>query len=65
MPSIRLTVPAGDLTDEQKSALVEQITDTVGDFYLEVKDEEVHQFVNVRIVETAENGYAVGGEIIG
>jgi hypothetical protein len=30
-----------------------------------MKDEEVHQFVNVRIVETAENGYAVGGEIIG
>jgi 4-oxalocrotonate tautomerase family enzyme len=65
MPSIRLTVPAGDLTDEQKSALVEQITNTVGDFYLEMKDEEVYQFVNVRIVETAENGYAVGGEIIG
>ena len=65
MPTIRLTVPPEDLTDEQKAAFIERITDTVSQFYLEEKDEDVHEFVNVRVVETAENGYAVGGEVIG
>jgi 4-oxalocrotonate tautomerase family enzyme len=65
MPTLRLTVPPNDLDDEQKAAFIERVTDTVSQFYLEEKDEDIREFVNVRITETAETGYAVGGEIIG
>lgn len=65
MPTLRLTVPPNDLDDEQKAAFIERVTDTVSQFYLDEKDEDVREFVNVRIAETAESGYAVGGEIIG
>lgn len=65
MPTIRLTVPQGDLSEAQKIKFVERVTDAVSRFYLEEKEEEVRSFVNVQISETAENGYAVGGEIIG
>ena len=65
MPTLRLTVPPNDLDDEQKAAFIERVTDTVSQFYLDEKDEDVREFVNVRIAETAETGYAVGGEIIG
>lgn len=65
MPTIRLTVPPDDLDDEQKAAFIEHVTDTVSQFYLDQKDEDIREFVNVRITETAETGYAVGGEIIG
>jgi 4-oxalocrotonate tautomerase family enzyme len=65
MPTIRLTVPPNDLDDEQKAAFIERVTDTISQFYLDEKDEDIREFVNVRITETAETGYAVGGEIIG
>jgi 4-oxalocrotonate tautomerase family enzyme len=65
MPTIRLTVPPDDLSTEQKEAFIERMTDTVSQFYREEKDEDVRAFVNVRITETAESGYAVGGDVIG
>ena len=65
MPTIQLTVPQDDLDAEEKSALVDHMTRSVSQFYADLRDEDVREFVNVRIVETAENGYAVGGEIIG
>lgn len=65
MPTIRLTVPPEDLTDEQKAILIERMTDAVDQFYLEEKGEDIREFVNIRIVETAETGYAIGGEVIG
>lgn len=65
MPTIQLTVPPGDLTEEQKASFIERVTDTVSQFYLEEKDEDIREFVNVHVVETAETGYAVGGEVIG
>jgi len=65
MPTIRLTIPPEDLTDGQKATFIERMTDTVSQLYLEEKDEDIREFVNVRITETAETGYAVGGEVIG
>ena len=65
MPTIRLTVPPDDLSNEQKKAFIERVTDTVSQFYREEKDEDIREFVNVRITETAETGYAIGGEVIG
>lgn len=65
MPTVQMTVPQGDLTREQKSAVVEQLTDTVSRFFREHKREDVRDFVVVHIHETAPGGYALGGRIIG
>lgn len=65
MPTLRLTIPDGDLTAEQKADLIDRLTDTVSQFYLDAHGEDLREFVNVQITETAEDGYAVGGTIIG
>lgn len=65
MPTLQLSVPQGDLSNEQKAAFIERLTDAVSQFYEDEKEEDVRAFVNVQIRETCEQGYAVGGEIIG
>ncbi|MDN3519487.1 tautomerase family protein [Aquisalimonas lutea] len=65
MPTVRVTVPQGDLTEDQKRDVVERLTETVGSYYQEEKEEDIRSFVMVQINETAPGGYAVGGEIIG
>ncbi|PQJ36074.1 hypothetical protein BSZ35_17000 [Salinibacter sp. 10B] len=65
MPTVRVTIPQGDLSDEQTARFVERLTDAVQQFYLDETGEDLRDVVNVQIQETAENGYAVGGEIIG
>lgn len=65
MPTIQVTIPQDDLNQDQKSQLIEQLTDSISKFYITEKNEEVQELVNIRIHETAENGYAVGGDIIG
>lgn len=65
MPTIQVTVPQDDLNQDQKSQLIEQLTESISEFYITEKEEQVKEFVNIRIHETAENGYAVGGDIIG
>lgn len=65
MPTLRLTVPDGDLDADQKKEMIDRLTDTVSRFYREAHGEELREFVNVQILETAEDGYAVGGTVIG
>jgi len=65
MPTIRMTVPHGDLTTEQKAEAVQRLTETVSKFFHEQKQEDVSSFVMVQISETSEGGYALGGEVIG
>lgn len=65
MPTIRVTIPQDDLDEDQTSQFVERLTDTVSEFYVDEKGEDIRSFVNVQIHETAENGYAVGGDVIG
>lgn len=65
MPTLRLTVPEDDLDPEQKHELIDRLTDTVSRFYQEAHGEDLHDFVNVQILETAADGYAVGGTVIG
>lgn len=64
MPTVRMTIPKSDLTEEHKVELIKRLTDTVGTFYKEKKREDVKNYVMVHINETAEKGYALGGEII-
>ncbi|MFA9462487.1 tautomerase family protein [Thiohalorhabdus methylotrophus] len=65
MPTVRLTVPQNDLSKADKEEMVERLTQTVSTFFQERKQEDVRNFVMVQISETAESGYALGGEIIG
>ncbi|NGP87784.1 hypothetical protein [Fodinibius halophilus] len=65
MPTLQLTVPKNDLTDNEKSQLINRLTETVGNFYEKEKDEQIQEFINVQIRETTKNGYAIGGDIIG
>lgn len=65
MPTVQVTLPSGDLSSEQKTEMANRLTDTVSGFFHEQKQEDIRSFVMVQIHETAENGYAVGGEIIG
>lgn len=65
MPTIQVTIPQNDLNQNQKSQLIEQLTESMNEFYITEKDEHVKEFVNVRIHETAKSGYAIGGKIIG
>ena len=65
MPTLQLTVPNDDLDADEKAELIDRLTDTVSEFYRDAHDDDLREFVNVQITETAEEGYAVGGTIIG
>lgn len=65
MPTVQITVPKNDLSNPEKSELIEQLTNSVSRFYRDQKNEEIKDFVNVQINETTSGGYAVGGEVIG
>lgn len=65
MPTVQVTVPQDDLDQDQRQRLVGQLTETVGQFFQQEKQEDVRDFVVVHIRETAPGGYALGGEIIG
>jgi phenylpyruvate tautomerase PptA (4-oxalocrotonate tautomerase family) len=65
MPTLQLTVPKDDLDADEKAELIDRLTDTVSEFYQKEQDEDIRDFVNVQITETADTGYAVGGTIIG
>jgi phenylpyruvate tautomerase PptA (4-oxalocrotonate tautomerase family) len=65
MPTLQLTVPNDDLDADEKAEVIDRLTDTVSQFYRDAHDDDLREFVNVQITETAEEGYAVGGTIIG
>lgn len=65
MPTLRVTVPRNDLEAEQRTRLATHLTETVGRFFEEEGKGDLRPYVVVHITETAEQGYAVGGEIIG
>ena len=65
MPTVKLTVPKGAWTREEKAVLVERLTDAVAGYAAEQGKGDIKAFVNVHIVEPAEGGYAVGGQIVG
>ncbi len=65
MPNIRLTVPKGAWSKEEKGALIGKLTDTVADFASSQGKGEIRDFVSVYVEETAEGGYAVGGTVLG
>ena len=65
MPTIKLTVPKNAWTKEEKAKLIERFTNTLSDFAQEAGKGDIKQFIGVHIEETAEGGYAIGGQIFG
>ena len=65
MPTIRLAVPPKAWTKEEKSKLIGALTDTLTQVAADCGKGDIRQFVAVQIDETAEGGYAVGGQVFG
>ena len=65
MPTIKLTVPQGAWTTEEKAKLIERFTSTLNEFAQEAGKGDIKQFIGVQIEETAKGGYAIGGQIFG
>ncbi len=65
MPTIKLTVPKGAWTKEEKAKIVERFTNTLNEVAQESGKGNIKQFIGVQIDETAEGGYAIGGQIFG
>ena len=65
MPTIKLTVPQGAWTKKEKARLVERFTNTLNEVAQETGKGDIKKFISVHIEETAEGGYAIGGQIFG
>lgn len=65
MPTIRLAVPPNSWNREEKQKLVEALTDTLNGIAQECGKGDIKQYIGVQIDETAEGGYAIGGQVFG
>ena len=65
MPTIRVTVPKNAWTVEQKSEIVQSLTDGLAGIAQTAGKGDIKQYINVHIEETAEGGYAMGGTVVG
>lgn len=65
MPTLTLTVPQGAWSKQQKAKIVDRLTNALNDVAAEEGKGDIKQFIGVQVSETAEGGYAVGGQIFG
>ena len=65
MPTIRVTVPKSAWSKEAKADIAGKLTDTLNDIAQADGKGDIKQFINVHIEETAEGGYAMGGNVVG
>ncbi len=65
MPTIRVTVPKSAWTKDEKATIVSKLTDGLNSVASESGKGDIKQYINVHIEETAEGGYAMGGNVIG
>lgn len=65
MPTIRLAVPPKAWTKDEKEKLIVALTDTLATVAEECGKGDIKQFIGVQIDETAEGGYAIGGQVFG
>lgn len=65
MPTIKLTVPKNAWTKDEKAKIVERFTNALNEVAQESGKGDIKQFIGVQIEETAEGGYAIGGQIFG
>ncbi len=65
MPTIRVAVPPNAWSKPEKEKLIGALTDTLANTARELGKGDIKQFVGVQIDETAEGGYAIGGQVFG
>ena len=65
MPTIRVTVPRAAWSKEEKAQIVETLTNGLNVVANESGKGDIKPFINVHIEETAEGGYAMGGNVVG
>ncbi|WP_308916485.1 tautomerase family protein [Jannaschia sp. LMIT008] len=65
MPTIRVTVPRSAWSTEEKAAIVARMTDGLTAVAQASSKGDIRPYVTVHIEETAEGGYAMGGQVVG
>ena len=65
MPTIRVMVPAGAWSKEEKGKVATELTETLSRVAQEVGKGDIKPYINAQIQETAEGGYAIGGSVVG
>lgn len=65
MPTIQVTVPEHAWTKDEKAQIAAKLTDSLNSVAESSGKGDIKQYISVHIKETAEGGYAIGGNIIG
>jgi len=65
MPTIKLTVPQNAWSKDEKAQIIERFTNALNEVAQASGKGDIKQFIGVQIEETAEGGYAIGGQIFG
>lgn len=65
MPTIRVTVPQAAWSKDEKAQIVTKLTDSLNQVAAATGKGDIKQYINVHIEETAEGGYAMGGQVVG
>ncbi|MEM0946215.1 MAG: hypothetical protein AAGK37_02325 [Pseudomonadota bacterium] len=64
MPVIRVTVPKGVWTMNEKEQIAQSLTDGIANVAEAAGKGDLKQFVTVHILEASEGGYAIGGNVV-
>ena len=65
MPTIRVTVPPGAWSKDEKAQIASKLTDGLNEVARSAGKGDIKPYINVHVAETAEGGYAVGGNVVG
>ena len=65
MPTIRVTVPKNAWSVQEKAEIVGKLTHGLASVGHSSGKGDITPYINVHIEETAEGGYAMGGNVVG
>ena len=65
MPTIRVTVPAGARSADEKARIADRLTSGLAEVAAGAGKSDLRQSVHVQFSEAATGGHATGGRIIG
>ena len=65
MPTIRVTLPQSAWSKDEKAQIATRLTDALAAVGTESGKGEIKPYINVHITETADGGYAMGGQVVG
>lgn len=65
MPTIRVMLPAGAWSKEERSRIATSLTDSLARVAEESGKGDIKAYINAQVEEAAEGGYAVGGNVVG